>query len=454
MAGRPRGAARRHPRARPARALAHPRHARPPDLRRALPRLPVRAARRGPVPLGLRAVRAHLDAPRATTPRSTARTTSRSGRSRARSASSSPTGPARRRTGRRSCAARRACSRSTAPPRCACARCGRWSAASSRSSRASRWRWRRAGRPAEPAGSAAQLEPRERRLAREQRAPAAPHGDPHPAREVLARAQLGARRAGDRDEQLVRRGRRPRRPRGRPPRPGRAPAHATRRRATATRLRPAGGVMRSTSSPTRATTAVGLTRAPASRIGPPAKATHTGASAERARLPPPPAAGEGAAPVLLHVGRRAVERDRLAAHPRPAADARGEHDRLPVLRQAGHQVREPERAARERHGAARAPPPTARPAPGRPPAGLPPHAAPRTAWDHRRFPTPIPRWSRLGAHAEGAADPPPPARPRRSATSRPDGPPASRAPTAPPARGTRRTGPPRRARESGSAKRQ
>ena len=71
---------------------------------------------------------------------------------------------------------------------------------------------------------------------------------------------------------------------------------------------------------------------------------HHARLAERGRVPPPPVVGERPRPVLLRVGDRAVQRELLAADRRPAAHARAEHDRLPVLGEPGDRVRGAERA--------------------------------------------------------------------------------------------------------------
>ena len=70
------------------------------------------------------------------------------------------------------------------------------------------------------------------------------------------------------------------------------------------------------------------------------------AIAEVVRLPPPPAIGEAAAPVLLRVRARAVERERRRARGDAAAHVGREQVRVPVLAEARERVRAAEPAER------------------------------------------------------------------------------------------------------------
>ena len=137
--------------------------------------------------------------------------------------------------------------------------------------------------------------------------------------------------------------------------------------------------------------------------------------AEVVRLPPPPAVGEAAAPVLLRVRPRAVERNAVPPATTPPAHVGREQVRVPVLAQPGDGVRAAQAAERPpRPGDRRARAPRRAGSRGR---GRAARGRRRRRTRRRRA-----RRSRRGRRARPAAPP--------SGRSRPDGRPARRTPSA------------------------
>jgi hypothetical protein len=117
------------------------------------------------------------------------------------------------------------------------------------------------------------------------------------------------------------------------------------------------------------------------------------AAGKRVGVAPPPVPGEAVPPVLLRVRRRAVQTQAYAPEARLAVRPGCQHNRMPVLPEAGHDLGGAERAEDPSRAPERGPQPQVDP--GIPRRMLRPSAEPRGM-------SPAPTPKRLGSAAAGA----------------------------------------------------